>query len=59
MGHPTVAEGRYIAVAEFAQRYNSLVDFSTLESAERVLTATRAVRDPYEAESAGIRLELP
>ncbi len=49
----------YIAVAEFTQRYTARVDFSTLQSAEQVLTATHALRDPYEAESAGVRLELP
>jgi hypothetical protein len=32
---------------------------STLQSAEQVLTATNALRDPYEAEQAGVRLQLP
>ncbi len=49
----------YIAVAEFAQRYTARIDFTNLEVAEHVLTATNAVRDPYEAERAGVRLELP
>jgi hypothetical protein len=48
-----------LAVAEYAQRYTARVDFTTLESAERVLTATNALRDPYEAEQSGVRLELP
>jgi Fic/DOC family len=48
-----------VAVAEYAQRYTARVDFTSLESAERVLTATHALRDPYEAEQAGVRLELP
>ena len=48
-----------IAVLEFAQRYTARVDFSTLQSAEQVLTATNALRDPYEAEQAGVRLQLP
>jgi Fic/DOC family len=49
----------FIAVADYAQRYTARVDFTTLESAERVLAATNALRDPYEAEQAGVRLELP
>lgn len=49
----------FIAVAEFAQRYTARVDFSNLEVAEKVLTATHALRDPYEAEQAGVRLVLP
>lgn len=49
----------YIAVAEFAQRYTARVDFTDLDVAERVLTATHALRDPYEAEQSGVRLELP
>ena len=48
-----------IAVAEYAQRYTARVDFTTLESAERILTMTNALRDPYDAEQAGVRLELP
>ncbi|MEP7114913.1 MAG: Fic family protein [Ilumatobacteraceae bacterium] len=48
-----------LAVAEFAQRYTARVDFRTRASAEAVLTATNALRDPYEAEQAGVRLELP
>jgi Fic family protein len=49
----------FIAVAEFTQRYTARVDFSNLEVAEKVLTATHALRDPYEAEQAGVRLVLP
>jgi Fic family protein len=49
----------YIAVAEFAQRYTARVDFTNLEVAEQALTTTHALRDPYEAEQAGVRLELP
>jgi Fic family protein len=49
----------FIAVAEFAQRYTARVDFSNLEVAEKVLTATHALRDSYEAEQAGVRLVLP
>jgi len=50
---------RELAVLEFAQRYTTRVDFSTLHSAEQVLTSTNALRDPYEAEQAGVRLQLP
>lgn len=48
-----------IAVLDFAQRYTARVDFSTMASAEADLDRTHAFRDPYEAEQAGLRLQLP
>ena len=48
-----------LAVGEFAQRYTARIDFSTLASAETSLTDTHALRDPHEAEQAGVRLVLP
>ena len=48
-----------IAVLDFAQRYTARVDFSTMASAEADLDRTHAFRDPYDAEQAGLRLQLP
>jgi hypothetical protein len=48
-----------VAVLEFAQRYTARVDFTDRTTAENDLTRTNALRDPYEAEQAGIRLILP
>jgi hypothetical protein len=53
------AFGPFLAVLDFAQTYTARVDFSTLASAEADLRRTHAFRDPYEAEQAGIRLQLP
>jgi Fic/DOC family len=48
-----------IAVLDFAQRYTARIDFSTLASAQADLDRTHAFRDPYDAEQAGLRLQLP
>jgi Fic family protein len=48
-----------IATLRFAQEYTARIDFSRRASAERDLTRTNALRDPAEAEAAGIRLERP
>jgi Fic/DOC family len=48
-----------IAVLDFAQRYTARVDFATMASAEADLDRTHAFRDPYDAEQAGLRLQLP
>jgi hypothetical protein len=53
------AFGPLIAVLDFAQRYTARVDFSTMASAEADLDRTHALRDPYDAEQAGVRLQLP
>jgi Fic family protein len=53
------AFGPFLAVLDFAQTYTARIDFSTLASAEADLSRTQALRDPYEAEQAGIRLQLP
>ena len=47
------------AMLSFARRYTAQVDFSTRQTAEADLTRTNALRDPAEAEAAGIRLTLP
>jgi fido (protein-threonine AMPylation protein) len=47
------------AVLAFAQRYTARINFTTIATAEADLSRTNAFRDPYEAEQAGIRLELP
>lgn len=50
-------------MADFAQRHTARVDFTTLNSAEMILTATHAfthaLRDTDDAEQAGVRLQLP
>ena len=48
-----------VAVLAFAQRYTARVDFTDRASAEADLTRTNALRDPNEANDAGIRLTLP
>jgi Fic/DOC family len=48
-----------IAVLAFAQRYTARINFTTIATAKADLSRTNAFRDPYEAEQAGIRLELP
>lgn len=48
-----------IAVLDFAQRFTARVDFSSMASAQADLIRTNALRDPYEAEQSGIRLQLP
>ena len=48
-----------VAVLAFAQRYTARVDFTDRASAEADLTRTNALRDPHEADDAGIRLTLP
>ena len=49
----------YVAMLDFAQRYTAQLDCTSLETAERVLTATNAFVDPTEADARGIRLVLP
>ncbi|MGQ0508923.1 MAG: hypothetical protein ACT4TC_26775 [Myxococcaceae bacterium] len=44
---------------DFAQRYTSRVDFSTLDKARRMLERTQAFLDPQEALDRGLRLTLP
>ena len=53
------AFGPIIAVLDYAQRYTARVDFTSRVTAERDLDRTDALRDPYEAEQAGIKLVLP
>lgn len=48
-----------IAALSFAQRYTARIDFSTRASAEADLARTNALRDPNEADAAGIRLQMP
>jgi Fic/DOC family len=48
-----------VAMLAFAQRYTARVNFATIATAKADLDRTNAFRDPYEAEQAGIRLELP
>ena len=48
-----------VSVLEFAQRYTARIDFTDRTTAERDLARTSALRDPNEAERAGIRLTLP
>lgn len=47
------------ATLRFAQAYTARVDFSSRRSAEEDLARTNALRDPAEAEAAGVRLTLP
>ncbi len=49
----------YLAMLDFAQRYTAQLDCTSVETAERVLTATNAFVDPTEADARGIRLVLP
>jgi hypothetical protein len=48
-----------IRVLDFAQRYVTQLDLSTLASGSRVLEATHAFVDPTDALDKGIRLTLP
>ncbi len=48
-----------VKVLSFARRYTAQVDFATRVSAENDLRRTHALRDPREAEAAGVRLVLP
>jgi hypothetical protein len=48
-----------IRVLDFAQRYTTQLDFSTMESARHQLTGTNAFVDPAEALERGVRLTLP
>jgi len=48
-----------IATLSFAQRYTARIDFSSRASAEAALARTNALRDPNEADAAGIRLLMP
>ncbi len=47
------------AMLDFARRWTAQVDFSSRESTEVDLGRTNALRDPTEAEAAGVRLVLP
>jgi hypothetical protein len=48
-----------VATLAFAQRWTSLIDWSSLESARADLERTNALLDPAEAEQEGLRLVLP
>jgi hypothetical protein len=48
-----------VATLAFAQRWTSLIDWSTLASARGDLERTNALLDPAEAEQEGLRLVLP
>lgn len=48
-----------IAALRFLRTWTAQVDFSSRATAERDLEATNALRDPIEADDAGIRLVLP
>ena len=48
-----------VATLAFAQRWTSLIDWSSLESARADLDRTNALLDPAEAEQEGLRLVLP
>ncbi len=48
-----------VAVLDFTQRYTARIDFTSRATAEADLQRSHALRDPYEAEQAGIRLQLP
>lgn len=48
-----------VAALKFAQRYTARINFSTRASAEADLARTNALREPDEADAAGIRLRLP
>jgi hypothetical protein len=43
----------------FAQRYTARIDFTDRARAEPELAATNAFRDANEAETSGVRLQLP
>jgi fido (protein-threonine AMPylation protein) len=51
-------QGLYRMLA-FAQRWTARVDFTDRTIAEEDLRRTNALRDPAEAEAAGVRLQLP
>ena len=48
-----------VATLAFAQRWTSLIDWSSLELARADLERTNALLDPAEAEQEGLRLVLP
>lgn len=48
-----------VATLAFAQRWTSLIDWSSLASARADLERTNALLDPVEAEQEGLRLMLP
>ncbi len=48
-----------VRVLDFAQRYAAAIDWSDLETAERMLTRTNAFVQPDVAEEKGLRLQLP
>lgn len=48
-----------VAMLSYARRYTARIDFSNRRTAEADLGRTCALRDPVEAEAAGIRLLLP
>jgi Fic family protein len=49
----------YTSMLDFAQRYTTQLDCTSLETAQTVLTETNAFTDPTEADARGIRLVLP
>lgn len=48
-----------LAMLAYVRRYTARIDFSNRRTAEADLDRTHALRDPGEAEAAGIRLLLP
>lgn len=46
------------AVLRFARQWTAGIDYSSRAAAERDLARTNALRDPGEAEGAGVRLSL-
>lgn len=53
------AYGALVKMLSYARRYTARVDFSERATAEADLTRTHAFADAVEAESSGIRLDLP
>lgn len=51
--------GGLAATLKFAQRYTARIDFTTRQSAEADLVRTNALRDPNDADDAGVRLMMP
>lgn len=47
------------AALDFARRWTAQVDFSSRQAAEADIARTNAMREPTEAENAGVRLALP
>lgn len=48
-----------VSALDFARRYTARIDFTNRQTAEADLTRTNALRDPNEADLAGVRLQMP